>query len=607
MIKKTIIRNSLFIILIVASFLRLYKLGTYPAFNADEAAIGYNAYSILETGRDEHGNAWPIHFQSFNDYKPGLYVYLVMPFVKILGLNEWAVRLPNAILGIASVYLIYLFVKEMVNGQWLMVKKKSIINDQSSAIWSAFLLTISPWHLHFSRGGWEVNTATFFILLGVNLFVKYINDLNRHSERSEESHSIVYLIFGVCNLIFSMYSYHSARIVTPLLVLGLLVIYWKEIDIRKNLKQLIPAGLMALLFITPLILDLTKSDIVSRAAGVGLFADTGPIERTNEQRMEHAGVASRILHNKVTNYGLTFLKNWGDHYHGLFLFVSGDEIQRNRVPETGELYLFEIITVMFGLCVLFSRIIQNSKFIILILYWLLIAPIPASMTFQSPHSLRAQNMVIPLTIISAIGLAYLTRIIHTSKPFFRFAFYILLTTVIVWSFSRYLHMYYVHMSKEYPYSSQYGVKELVNYIETKTNDYVILVSETESDSVKRIQNQEGKDSGQARMTNFGTSRYKNIVVTNKYDQPYILFLFYTKYPPDKFQKEHTLTQRDRYGFSTVESFGNYIFKPIDWDSDKLLYPNSLIIGSNEEIPDETNITKRIYGSNDYLYFKVVEN
>ncbi|KKQ55224.1 MAG: hypothetical protein US75_C0028G0015 [Candidatus Woesebacteria bacterium GW2011_GWC1_38_13] len=571
-------QRTLIIILLLAAFLRLYKLDNYPAFNADEAAIGYNAYSLLETGKDEHGNPWPIHFQSFNDYKPGLYVYLVMPFVKIIGLNEWSVRFPNALLGIASVYLIYLLVREMVNGQWLMVKKKSIINDQSLAIEdldskqsyllttnhqllaiiASFLLAISPWHLHFSRGGWEVNTATFFIMLGVYFFLKYISKKR-----------FLFIVSCLLFLVLSMYSYHSARIISPLLFFGLLTLFWKEINLK--IKQLMILGLIGFLFSAPLIVDLTKSDIVSRAAGVGLFADTGPIERTNEQRMEHAGVVSRIFHNKATNYGLTFLKNWGEHYHGLFLFVSGDEIQRNRVPETGQMYLFEIITVILGLCVLFSRIIQNSKFIILILYWLLIAPIPASMTFQSPHSLRAQNMVIPLTIISAIGLAYLTRIIHTSKPFFRFAFYILLTTVIVWSFSRYLHMYYVHMSKEYPYSSQYGVKELINYIED------------------------------------GGRTFKNIVVTNKYDQPYILFLFYTKYPPQLFQKEHILTPRDKYGFSTVDQYSNFIFKSIDWDSDKLLYPDSLIIGSNEEIPDETNITKKIYGSNGYLYFKVVVN
>ena len=36
-------------------------------------------------------------------------------------------------------------------------------------------------------------------------------------------------------------------------------------------------------------------------------------------------------------------------------------------------------------------------------------------------------------------------------------------------------------------------------------------------------------------------------------------------------------------------------------------PNTLIVGSNEEIPKEANIIKDIYGSNGHLYFRIVEN
>src|SRR3990170_5159431 len=151
MVKKII----LLLIILLAGILRFWRLGEYPALNADEAAIGYNAYSLIQTGEDEHGNPWPIHFQSFNDYKPGLYFYLVLPFVKFIGLNEWAVRIPNALLGVATVYLIYLLIKKL--------------NLEIGEI-AAFFLAISPWHLHFSRGACEVNVATFFIVLGVYLF-----------------------------------------------------------------------------------------------------------------------------------------------------------------------------------------------------------------------------------------------------------------------------------------------------------------------------------------------------------------------------------------------------------------------------------------------------
>ena len=105
-------------IIALAFFLRFYRLADYPALNADEAAIGYNAYSLLTTGKDEHGNSWPIHFESFNDYKPGLYFYLVLPFVKILGLTELAVRIPGAALGVLTVLVLYLLVKELKIGNW---------------------------------------------------------------------------------------------------------------------------------------------------------------------------------------------------------------------------------------------------------------------------------------------------------------------------------------------------------------------------------------------------------------------------------------------------------------------------------------------------------
>ena len=73
----------------------------------DEAALGYNAYSISQTLRDEYGQFMPLIFKSFGDYKPGLYVYLAVPFVTIFGLNEISVRLPSIILGALSPILLF--------------------------------------------------------------------------------------------------------------------------------------------------------------------------------------------------------------------------------------------------------------------------------------------------------------------------------------------------------------------------------------------------------------------------------------------------------------------------------------------------------------------
>ncbi|OGM19044.1 hypothetical protein A2686_04600 [Candidatus Woesebacteria bacterium RIFCSPHIGHO2_01_FULL_38_10] len=598
-------RFQLILIILLAFSLRFFRLNDYPALNADEAAIGYNAFSLIQTGKDEHGNLWPIHFQSFNDYKPGLYFYLVIPFVKVLGLNEWAVRVPNAFLGVVTVYLVYLLGKEAFPEKKIGTGNVSSPSRFELGTLASLLLAISPWHIHFSRGGWEVNVATFFIVLAIYLFLKGINHFGPEafspSDRQVCSRSLLrtiwyrislaqtcagcpqpegrgirelriknlaFLTLSVLSFSLSLYSYHAARIVVPLLIFGLMIIYRTEF--KRNLKNFLFIGLVGFLAILPLIREF--KEVSARASGVGLFADPGPLARINEQRGEHKNYASysaKVLHNKAINYSLSFLENWSKHFHGEFLFLSGDVIQRNRVPETGQLYILDILLLVTGLGWMVRNQTKSSK---LVFWWLVIAPIASALTFQSPNALRAENMVIPLEIISAYGLViFLEKISFIGLKLLRVMGYGIIGILVFWGFLRYIHMYWVHMAKEYPFSSQYGVKELVSYLKERENNF------------------------------------EKIIVTDKYDQPYILFLFYLNYPPKYFQSNHELTSRDKFGFSTVRTFDKYEFRSIDFAKNHLQNPNSLIIGTDEEIPNSANIVKGIYGTNGYLYFEVVAN
>jgi len=232
--------------------------------------------------------------------------------------------------------------------------------------------------------------------------------------------------------------------------------------------------------------------------------------------------------------------------------------------------LFQLIALVVGLWFMVKKL--NKKFLV-ISYWLLVSPVAAALTFQSPHALRSQNMVIPLTIISAYGLLKFFDFIRYifGKRILVLGVWCMVFGIVALESSRYLHMYWVHMAKEYPYSSQYGVKELVAY-------------------VKEI-----------------SGKFDRIIVTDRYDQPYVLFLFYLKYPPEKFQNKHTLTSRDNFGFSTVREFANFKFESIKFNETRENYPNSLIIGTEEEIPEGVNVIKDIYGTNGFRYFRVVEN
>src|SRR4051812_40464556 len=103
MTKKTTIILLLSIIFL-GSILRLWQLGSVPPSpDWDEAALAYNAHSLAQTGRDEYGSFMPIILRSFNDYKPGVYAYIAIPFVETLGLTTVAIRLPSALLGIVAI------------------------------------------------------------------------------------------------------------------------------------------------------------------------------------------------------------------------------------------------------------------------------------------------------------------------------------------------------------------------------------------------------------------------------------------------------------------------------------------------------------------------
>jgi hypothetical protein len=257
------------------------------------------------------------------------------------------------------------------------------------------------------------------------------------------------------------------------------------------------------------------------------------------------------LHNKFAAYAMLLGKNYLDHFDGNFLFISGDTIQRSKVPETGQLYLIELPFLLVGLWILVR---SGGKGSAVVLFWLVIAPLAAALTFQTPHALRAQNMIIPLTLITSAGLSfvidwfrrqtdiYLPSTVHRLPTMV----YCLLSIVYFWSFTRYLHQYYIHYPQTYPAAWEYGFDQVASRV-------IPLLS-----------------------------KYDHIFITDTYDQPYIEMLFFLKYPPEIFQREVVLTSRDRYGFSTVRSFGKFQFQPVVWDQLKDI-PNALVIGTPDQI------------------------
>lgn len=520
---KTKILLSL--ILSTAFILRFWALGSFPAgFNADEAALGYNAYSILHTGKDEYGTPLPLIFKSFGDFKPGLYVYLAFPFVVLMGLNEAAVRFPSLLFGVATVGLVFLL-------------GRKIFKSETVGLLSALLLAISPWHIHFSRGAWETNVATFFITLGVYLFIKALEARK-------------YWLWSAVSFLASMYTYQSPRLVIPVFLIILLVIYRQVIV--KNFKTVSKAVAITALIAIPLVLQFTSGAGSSRFSGLSFFADPGPVSRTNELRGEHqfpSSFDSQLIHNKLTAYGISFIGHYLDHFTPNFLFINGDPLIRNKVPEAGQFYLVTSIFLIFGLIYLIRNKVDHSK---LLVAWILVAPIASSMTYQTPHALRALNMVIPLTLLMGFGLYKLVTLV---KGKLRYLLIGVICIFIVFELTHYLESYYVHYPKRYPLAWEYGFKEMV----TKLEKY--------------------------------EDNYNKVVITDRYDQPYILVLFFKQYDPMKYQPQAVLSERDKFNFGTVRSFDKYEFRSIK--QEELNTPGVLYVGTGEEIPQNAKMIDEV--------------
>ncbi|MBU2592871.1 glycosyltransferase family 39 protein [Patescibacteria group bacterium] len=544
--KVDLTRWLLILVLLLAGFLRLYRLGSYPSLNADEAAIGYNAWSLLQTGKDEHGQSWPIHFKSFGDHKPGAYFYLVLPLIKLLGLNEWAVRLPSALAGISTVCLVFLLAILLWNDKRL------------ALIWS-FVLAVSPWHVHFSRGGWESNLAVFLMLLGTYLFFKFkIQNLEVKTAIQRPK----FLILSAFSFIAALYTYHSARVLAPLLVLGLAVFNWKLI--LKNLIHFVFPISFGVLLVVPLAISFLSGGASARFSGVGLFADSGPLWRVNELLNHHQGVGFpfvRLIHNKPVIYSISFFQKYLSHFDGRFLFVDGDEVPRSKLPDMGLLHLFEFLFLFLGL-VSWLRNKRPRKYLPFLL--LVVAPFASAMTFQAPSALRALIMVVPLTFFVACGINSLLKIGLNKKT--GFVVYLLLAVFYFFGLSYWQDQYFNHYLRRFSFAWPGGFKELS-----------VWISE-----------------------NGGS--YKKIYISDRYDQPYILMLFYLQYPPGRIQKEIALTPPDQFGFSTVRSFDKFCFG-LDKCGDLGKESGILIAAAPDEWSNDKIVTK-IYTKEGNLAFNL---
>lgn len=534
-------KTILILILALAACLRFWQLGQIPPSpDWDEAALGYNAYSIMKTGRDEYGKHLPLILRSFDDYKPALLAYLVIPSIRIFGLNVFATRFPAALLGTLAVLLTYLLVRELFSSSPIASRLSLRL-----PLVAAFLLAISPWHVQFSRVAFETNIGLLFGILVVWLILKSFK-------------KSWFLILAAFFAGLNIYVYQAEKVFTPLLVLAAFLIYRREI-FKLPRKYLIFAVIVGLISLLPFArMTLTMPEIFLRAKGTSISADQTPfLARTVEklvrdnQAKDYLGL---ILDNRRVTYFLTLMRGYFSHFDLNWLFVRGGEA-RHHAPEMGSLYLWELPFFLLGVySLIFAKNFKKAK--LLIFSWFLLAPIPAAFASGTPHEVRTIRFLPMLQIFVGVGLIKAWQIISKKRLAFKVLISSLAILFFLFNFTYYLNQYFVQQNYFHSQSWQYGYQQAV-------------------EEIKKIEPQ-----------------YKQIVVSNQpyLDQSYMFFLFYLEFDPATYQKEGGTVSG---GFAEARNaFGKYVFRPIEWPKEERTV-DILYVGRSEDFSGDASVIKII--------------
>lgn len=408
--------------------------------------LGYQAYSISKTGRDYQGNFMPLHFHSLAEWRTPLYLYSAVPTVALFGISPLGVRLPAVIYGVLSILGFYLLVKQLTK-------------DQKLATIGGFFLAISPWHLQYSRAGFEVTMLLCFLLLGLYFFFSSLKEGK-------------YLWISLVLLILTPLIYSTAKLFTPLLIIFLLFVY------KKDLLEL-PKRLLSLSLGISIVVGIIVSYAVLFSGGsqrfnyISVFSDPTTESEIGTARLKDARArgetgagltptfVDRLIHNKFVYWGQRIENNFLQAISGDFLFLQGDPNPRHMMDGYGMFFRIDALLLLIGICFFFLSKDQKLTTKFFIAFWIAVGIIPSAITRDGGnHATRLILILPPLIFLISYGFVSLTKYL---KWFY-------LAGLLV-GFSLYLHSYYSHFKFASERWWHYGWKDAVSEVKKLDKDY----------------------------------------------------------------------------------------------------------------------------------------
>ena len=360
------IRRTLFMALIVCgSFLRLYQLDQYPlGVHQDELSNIYDGWSIATTGADRYGDMYPGVVRAFGerDYRPALVAWLTAIPQKFTGFSIAYGRLPGAILGILSLFLIYAFASDLAGTTYAML--------------ALLIAALSPLHIQLSRLAHEgAIYPAFFMILVLWLWQKAAT-----SDYNLTRIAALGLTIGLSTNV-----YQSTRLIGALLTILIAVDIVRHSKVR--MKPIAVLGACALLGALPQIIFLVTEParFAGRAEVLSVTADN-PVA---------------YLRTVITNGAM----NLGPRYLFVPPYLRGLTVAR-LIPAEAPFFYAGLVTLAFMPVTPGSR---GRKYVYIAM---LLTLLPSAITIDPPATMRTSPLSVLAPLFSAAGILFIGNLIR---------------------------------------------------------------------------------------------------------------------------------------------------------------------------------------------------
>lgn len=500
------------LILVLALALRLPYFGSIPngGLNRDEAALGYNAYSLLNSGHDEYGKSFPVTLMSFGDQKLPGYVYALIPFEQMFGLNPVVVRLPSLLAGLVSISVI---------GLLSLYLGKEFFGKQ--AVWlsivSMLAIAVSPWGNHFSRTAYEAHLAMAFFVSGLLLYLLALDQ-----QLKQQQH---WLIIGTALLwSLTLFTYHAYHIFTPLFIFALLVLDWKRVQ-KADLPGLMTGTVIGIITVALLFFGGVWSANLQKSGDISPFHKESLQRQASIFRYWFPGetILDKMYANSLTEGTVRFAENLVQVPAGNFLFVHGTDHGDHNPGNTPNFHVLIAPFLILGILSLWDWRRKRSARLLMI--WLLLSLIPSSLTITPQHTVRFSPGFPVIELLAAIGVLRLFLHIQTKR--WRYIFVGILVYLLAMSVTR----------------------QMIEYL------YVIPEQSSPNTGYHLL----------GKAIDRYASQGMTVVTQSPTSSPYIWYVFESMYDPDKLVSDIERYPIDDSGFIHVKRIGKVWFESIQWD------------------------------------------